>query len=189
MRLEVHLHGYIYLCEGVTRRQVETAMRPLFDYLDVENMGEVQSLEDNQPGIVYHQRDFGLEICCTLDVGGSFFAALEGAMSGIGHLAEQGTAMEVILYHDDGRDETQLIFIGPSSEAIYDAQRRRMVEDVTGLLRRQFSEAGTDEVVKLINDLFRRERGQAAAAAAATEEPDDFPTSQMPGSIGRRRLH
>jgi hypothetical protein len=188
MRLEVHLHGYIYLCEGVTRRQVETAMRPLFDYLDVENMGEVRSLEENQPGIVYHQRDFGLELCCTLDVGNSFFAALESAMSAMGLLAEQGTAVEVILYHADGRDETQLIFIGPSPEAIYDAQRRRMVDDVSNLLRRQFSEAGTDEVVKLLNDLFRRERGKAAAAAA-DEPQEDFPSTQMPGSIGRRRLH
>lgn len=185
MRLEVHLHGYIDLCEGVTRRQVETAMRPLFDYLDVENMGEVRSLEENQPGIAYHQRDFSLEICCTLDVGRSFFGALEKAMTNLGNLAEEGTAIEVILYHPDGRDETQLIFIGPSAEAIQDAQRRRMVEDVSVLLRRQFSEAGTEEVVKLINDLFRREKNWPVAA----DDTEDFPTTQMPGSIGRRRLH
>lgn len=186
MRLEVHLHGYIDLCEGITRRQVETAMRPLFDYLDVENMGEVQSLEENQPGIVYHQRDFSLEICCTLEVGGSFFAALEGAMGSLGRLAEQATSMELILYHPDGRDETQLIFIGPTPDAIHDAQRRRMVEDVSGLLRRQFSEAATDEVVKLINDLFRRERNRSAEMA---EDTEDLISMQMPGSIGRRRLH
>ncbi|OGV71612.1 MAG: hypothetical protein A3B82_03205 [Methylophilales bacterium RIFCSPHIGHO2_02_FULL_57_10] len=186
MRVEVHLHGYIDLCEGVTRRQVETAMRPLFDYLDVENMGEIQSLEESQPGIAYHQRDFGLEICCTLEVGGGFFAALEGAMSGIGRLAEQGTAIEVILYHADGRDETQLIFVGPSAEAIHDAQRRRMVEDITSLLRRQFNEAATDEVVKLVNDLFRRGR---AAAHAVPEEDESTPTMNTPGQTGRRRLH
>jgi hypothetical protein len=185
MRLEVHLHGYIYLCEGVTRRQVETAMRPLFDYLDVENMGEVLSLEEDQPGIVYHQRDFGLELCCTLEVGGSFFAALEGAMSGIGRLAEQATSIEVILYHPDGRDETQLIFIGPTPAAIYDAQRRRMVEDVSVLLSRQFKEAATNEVVALINDLFRRERN----AQPVGEEIDESPSMQIPGAAGRRRLH
>jgi hypothetical protein len=93
MRLEVHLHGYIDLCEGVSRKQVETALRPLFDYLDVENMGEVLSLEEDHPGIVYHQRDFGLEICCTLEVGGSFFPALEAAMSALGRLVEQATAI------------------------------------------------------------------------------------------------
>jgi len=185
MRLEVHLHGYIELCEGVSRRQVETALRPLFAYLDVENMGEVLSLEEDQPGIVYNQREFTLEICCTLEIGNSFFAALEGAMNGVGLLAEQGTAVEVILYHPDGRDEMQLIFIGPSADAIHDAQRRRMIEDVSGLLRRQFSETATNEVVALVNDLFRRERNTQPAA----EEGEEFPSMQMPGSTGRRRLH
>lgn len=185
MRLEVHLHGYIELCEGVSRRQVETALRPLFAYLDVENMGEVLSLEEDQPGIVYNQREFTLEICCTLEVGNSFFAALEGAMSGIGLLAEQGTAIEVILYHPDGRDEMQLIFIGPTPDAIYDTQRRRMIDDVSSLLRRQFNETASAEVVTLINDLFRRERN----AQPAVEETEETPSMQMLGSTGRRRLH
>lgn len=184
MRLEVHLHGYIELCEGVSRRQVETALRPLFDYLDVENMSEVRSLEDSQPGIVYHQRDFSVEMCCTLDVGNSFFGALERSMTALGQLAEQGTAVEVILYHEDGRDETQLIFIGPTPDAIYDAQRRRMVEDVTGLLRRQFSDSATNEVVALVNELFRRERNRPAAP----EENDEFANMQPP-SGNRHRLH
>lgn len=186
MRLEVHLHGYIELCEGVSRRQVETAMRPLFDYLDVENMAEVRSLEENQPGIVYHQRDFSVEICCTLDVGNSFFGALEKSMTALGQFAEQGTAIEVILYHEDGRDETQLIFIGPTPDAIYDAQRRRMVEDVAVLLRRQFNESATDEVVALINELFRRERNRPVAAQE--DNNDDFTTLQPPGG-SRHRLH
>ena len=41
-------------------------------------------------------------------------------------------------------------------------------------------------VVKLVNDLFRRER---ANPSAMTEETEDLPSMQMPGSIGRRRLH
>lgn len=184
MRLEVHLHGYIELCEGVSRKQVETALRPLFDYLDVENMNEVLSLEEDQPGIKFNQREFTLEICCTLEIGNSFFAALEGAMSGIGRLTEQGTAIEVILYHPDGRDEMQLIFIGPTPDAIYDAQRRRMVEDVTSLLRRQFSETATNEVVTLVNELFRRERH----SQPVTAEMDDMSSPSIPES-GRRRLH
>ena len=185
MRLEVHLHGFVELCEGVTRRQVETALRPLFDYLDVENMGEVHSLEDNQPGISYHQRDFTLEICCTLEVGSHFFTVLEPAMSNLGRLAEKATAMELILYHEDGRDETQLVFIGATPEAVYDAQRRRMVEDVSLLLRRQFDEAATSEVLKLVNELFRRERGTQPAA----KESEEMASMQLPGSSGRRRLH
>lgn len=186
MRIEIHLHGYLELCEGVSRKQVETAFRPLFDYLDVDSLNEVLSLEEDQPGLVYHQREFGVEICCTLEVGGHFFAALESAMTGVGHLLEQATALEVIIYHPDGRDEGQLIFVGPSAEAIYDAQRRRMLDEVSNLLRRQFSEPATEEVLTLVNDLFRRERG---SKPVAEESSEDLPSTQMPGSIGRRRLH
>ena len=185
MRLEVHLHGYLELCEGVSKRQVETALRPLFDYLDVENLEEIESLEEDQPGIVYHKREFGVEICCTLEVGNSFFAALEGAMNGVGILLEEATALEVILYHADGRDESQLIFIGPSAAAIQDAQRRRMAEDLSGLLRRHFNEAATAEVLKLVNDLFRREN----KTSNVPEEAEDFSTVQVPGHAGRHRLH
>lgn len=186
MRIEIHLHGYLELCEGVTRKQVETAFRPLFDYLDVESLNEVLSLEEDQPGMVYHQREFGVEICCTLEVGNHFFAALEGAMSGVGRLLEQATSLEVIVYHPDGRDEAQLIFVGPSAEAIQDAQRRRMIEDISGLLRRQFDESAANEVLALVNDLFKRERKTGGNADDVTE---DLPSTQMPGSIGRRRLH
>jgi hypothetical protein len=99
-------------------------------------------------------------------------------------LAEQGTAVEVILYHPDGRDEMQLIFIGPTPDAIYDAQRRRMVEDVTSLMRRQFDESATNEVVALVNELFRRERNKQPI----TEDLDDMSPMHAPGTAGRR-LH
>lgn len=186
MRLEIHLHGYLELCEGVSRKQVENAFRPLFDYLDVDSLNEVLSLEEDQPGLVYHQREFGVEICCTLEVGSNFFAALEGAMIGIGSLLEQATAIEVIIYHTDGRDEAQLIFVGPSADAIYEAQRRRMLDEVSALLRRQFNESATNEVLTLVNDLFKRER---KTPVSADEPAEDLPSSQMPSSIGRRRLH
>jgi hypothetical protein len=186
MRLEVHLHAHLELCEGISRKQVEVALRPLFDYLDVDHMGEIESLEENQPGIVYHQRDFSLELCCTLEVGNNFFAALEKAMNNMGRLLELATTVEVIVYHEDGRDETQLIFVGPTGAAIYDAQRRRMAEEIGLLLRRHFDEAASNEVLALVNDLFRRER---KSDSGGDEVMEDLPSTQMPTSIGRRRLH
>ncbi|TSA50533.1 MAG: hypothetical protein D4R48_01290 [Nitrosomonadales bacterium] len=186
MRTEVHLHGYITLCEGVTRRQVETALLPLLDYLDVENMGEIKSLEENQPGIAFHTREFALEMCCTLEVGRNFFPSLEEAMHGMARLIEQATAVEVIVYHADGRDETQLLFVGPTPEAIYDAQRRRMAEDVGTLLRRQFDQPAVDEVLKLVNELFKRQR---ASHVAPQDDDEVAPSMNTPGQSGRRRLH
>lgn len=186
MRMEVHVHGYIAMCEGITRRQVETALRPLLDYLDVENMGEVKSLEENQPGFAYNQRDFALEMCCTLEVGRNFFHAMEEAMHGLGRFIEQATAVEVSIYHADGRDEMQLLFVGPTPEAIYDAQRRRMAEDVGGLLRRQFDQGAVDEVLKLVNELFHRQR---VSHVMPEEEEEAAPTLNTPSQPGRRRLH
>lgn len=186
MRLETHVHGYIELVEGVSKRQVEGALRPLLEYLDVEHLSELKSLEPDQPGFAFNDRNYTLEMCCTLEIGRNFLPALESAMQGLGRLVETATAIEVILYHEDGRDETQLMFVGPTPAAIRDAQRRRMVEDVSHLLSRHFKQDAVDEVAKLIGDLFRREQGHAAEAAADSEETT---TVQIPGVPGRHRLH
>lgn len=187
MRMEIHVHGYIELVEGVGKRQVEGALRPLLQYLDVEQLSEVQSLEPDQPGFAYNDRNYSLEMCCTLEVGRNFFASLESSMQALGRFVETATAIEVIIYHEDGRDETQLMFVGPTAAAILDAQRRRMVEDVSGLLARHFKQEAIDEVSKLIGDLFRREQAKTTSTAPAREE--DSVTVQIPGEPGRHRLH
>ena len=40
MRVEVHVHGNIQLRAGVTLTQLEVALQPWLDYLDVENIDE-----------------------------------------------------------------------------------------------------------------------------------------------------
>lgn len=191
MRMEVHVHGFIELVEGVSLRQVEGAMRPLLEYLDVEHLSEVQSLEPDQPGFIFGDHEYSMEMCCTLEVGRNFFSALESAMQALGVLVEAATAIEVILYHEDGRDETQLMFVGPTPAAIRDAQRRRMVDDVSGLLARHFKPEAIDEVAKLIGELFRREQVQTVSSVEPAQEPaaDDGATVQIPGIPGRHRLH
>lgn len=188
MRMEVHVHGYIELVEGISKRQVEGALRPLLEYLDLEQLNEVQSLEPDQPGFSFNERNYSLEMCCTLEVGRNFFTSLESSMRNLGRLVETATAIEVILYHEDGRDETQLMFVGPTEAAILDAQRRRMVEDVSHLLARHFKQDAVDEVASLIGELFRREQSKAPSSVQV-EEPEDAATVQIPGEPGRHRLH
>jgi hypothetical protein len=53
-------------------------------------------------------------------------------------------------------------------------------------LRRHFDESATNEVLALVNSLFRRERKGEVTNDDITE---DLPSTQMPTSIGRRRLH
>lgn len=189
MRMEVHVHGYIELVEGVSKRQLEGALRPLLDYLDVEHLSEVQSLEPDQPGFAFSDRNYALEMCCTLEVGKNFFSSLESAMLAMGRLVETATAIEVILYHEDGRDETQLMFVGPTPAAILDAQRRRMVEDVSTLLLRHFKQDAVDEVAALIGELFRREQGKGGSISLTGEAEEDASSVQIPGEPGRHRLH
>lgn len=187
MRMEVHVHGYLELVEGVSLHQVEGALRPLLQYLDVEQLDELKSLEPDQPGFVFNDRNYALEICCTLEVGRNFVHALEQAMLALGRLVENATAIEVISYHEDGRDETQLMFVGPTPEAILDAQRRHMLEDVTELLARHFKPEAVDEVLKLVSDLFQREQKAAGLTSAPAEETATI--MQLSDMPGRHRLH
>ena len=43
--MEVHVHGNAFLCKGVRLPQVEQALRPWLDYLDVDTVAEAASLE------------------------------------------------------------------------------------------------------------------------------------------------
>lgn len=187
MRTEVHVHGYLELVEGITKRQVEGALHPLLNYLDVEHLDELQSLEPDQPGFAFSDRNYTLEMCCTLEVGRNFLHSLEEAMLALGKMVETATAIEVITYHEDGRDESQLMFVGPTPEAILDAQRRRMLEDVSMLLQRHFKPPAVDEVLNLVGDLFHREQKDVANHVATVEE--EFTAVQMSDLPGRHRLH
>lgn len=189
MRQEVHVHGYLELVEGVSRRQVESALQPLLHYLDVEHLKELKSLEPDQPGFVFSDNNWTLEICCTLEVGRNFFGALEQAMLALGRLVENATSIEIIHYHDDGRDESQLMFVGPTPEAILDAQRRHMLEDVSALLARHFRQEAIDEVLNVVDALFRRESQAAKQAPVSEAEPETSASVQIPGVPGRHRLH
>lgn len=187
MRLEVHVHGYLELVEGVSKRQVEHALRPLLNYLDVEHLDELKSLEPDQPGFVFGDRNYTLEMCCTLDVGRNFFNTLEQAMQALGKLVENAAAIELISYHEDGQDESQLMFVGQSPEAILDAQRRYMLQDVSALLSRHFKQEAVDEVLALVSDLFGREQKAEGQQTVVREE--EHPSLQMPDLPGRHRLH
>ncbi len=187
MRLEVHVHGFLELVEGVSNRQVEAALRPLLNYLDVEHLNELKSLEPDQPGFVFSDRNYTLEMCCTMDVGRNFMNCLEEAMQALGKYVENAAPIEVISYHEDGQDESQLMFVGSSPEAILDAQRRQMLHDVSALLGRHFRPAAVDEVLNLVEQLFRRESPQGASVAS--EKDETLSSLQMPETPGRHRLH
>jgi hypothetical protein len=154
MRIEVHVHGTLHLCKGVTLTQVENGLRKWLDYLDVETITESRSLEQEEPGIVFHRSDRVLEICWTGEVGRNFVNRLQETLLELGPLTERASEVEITFYYEDGRDEYQLLFVGPTAQAIHQVQRRRMIEDVSGLLSRHFGEDEVKQVTGLVNELF-----------------------------------
>jgi hypothetical protein len=154
MRTEVHVHGNLRFLKGVTATQVESGLRPWLSYLDIDSVEEARSLEQEEPGIAYDTSARELTICWTGEVGRNFHRCVEESMQTLGPLTDETTVVELTYYHDDGQDESQLIFVGPTPEAIHEAQRRRMIEDVQYLLGRHFGKEATDRVTSVVNELF-----------------------------------
>jgi hypothetical protein len=154
MRTEVHVHGSVFLCKGVRPSQLDQAMRPWLDYLDVDTIGDAHSLEREEPGITYDSKERVVNICWTGEVGRSFQSRLTEAFHNIGPLTEYASEIEVNYYPEGGEDEFYQMFVGPSPEAIHEFRRQCVVEDVSNLLSRHLGKAETDQVAALINQLF-----------------------------------
>jgi hypothetical protein len=157
MRHEVHLHADIPILEGVSRRQLEQALAPLIEYLDADSIAELKSLEQDEPGFKYDEKELILYVCWTGEVGRSFDGALEAALESLGPYCYEAVEVDLTVYHDNGEQESKLLFVGPTAQAIHEAQRRCMIEDVAAILARQFDKQQIAEVTTLVNDLFDRD--------------------------------
>jgi hypothetical protein len=157
MRHEVHLHADIPILEGVSRRQLEQAFMPLLDYLDADGLADVKSLEADEPGFKFNDKELILTVCWTGEIGRSFHGALEAALDGLGPFCYEAVEVDLTLYHENGEQESKLLFVGPTPQAIHEAQRRCMLEDVAAILGRQFDKDRVAEATALVNDLFDRD--------------------------------
>ena len=184
MRMEVHVHADIPILEGVSRKQLDLALMPLLEYLDVESMSEVKSLEADEPGIKYDDKDLLLFICWPGEIGRSCHAALDLALENLGPLCYEAVELEVTLYHPNGEQEQKLMFVEPTAQAIHEAQRRCMIEDVAALLERQFDKSKTGEVLALVNEMFDRDWKDKASQPKKPERA--FETYTRPS---RKNLH
>lgn len=184
MRHEVHLHADIPILEGVSRRQVEQALMPVLDYLDADGLADVKSLEVDEPGFKYDDKELLLTICWTGEIGRSFDGALEAALNSLGPLCYEAVEVDLTVYHENGEQESKLLFVGPTPQAIHEAQRRCMLEDVAAILGRQFDKERVAEVTALVNDLFDRDWKEKAAQPKKPERA--FESYTKPS---RKNLH
>lgn len=184
MRLEVHVHADIPILEGVSKRQLEQAFAPLLEYLDADNLADVKSLEADEPGIKYDEKELILYVCWTGEIGRSFHGALEAVLDNLGPYCYEAVEVDVTLYLENGEQESRLMFVGPTAQAIHEAQRRCMIEDVVGILSRQFGKAEIARVTALVNELFDADWKEKASKPQKPERA--FETYTRPS---RKNLH
>ena len=185
MRLEVHLHADVPMLEGVSKKQIEHALAPLLDYLDAEGMADVKSVEPDEPGLRYDDKELMLLMCWTGEVGRSFHPALDAALENLGPLCYEAVEIELTLYLQNGEQESRLLFVGPTAHAIHEAQRRCMIEDVSAILERQFDKEKSAEVATLVNQLFDRDwKEKASGVKPQTERAFEYATRPS-----RKNLH
>jgi uncharacterized protein DUF6806 len=163
MRHEVHVHADIPILEGVSRRQVEQALAPWLEYLDADGLADVKSIEPDEPGLKYDEKELILYFCWTGEVGRGFHGTLETALENLGPYCYEAVEVEVTMYHESGEQESKLLFVGPTAHAIHEAQRRCMIEDVAAILGRQFEKDKVGEATALVNDLFDRDWKEKAS--------------------------
>ena len=184
MRHEVHVHADIPILEGVSRRQIEQAFAPLLEYLDADGLGDVKSLEPDEPGVKYDEKELILYICWTGETGRSFQGALEAALENVGPYCYEAVEVDLTLYLENGEQESKLLFVGPTAHAIHEAQRRCMIEDVAAILARQFEKDKVGEATALVNDLFDRDWKEKASQQKKPERA--FESYTRPS---RKNLH
>lgn len=183
MRVEVHVHGTILLRSGTSAEQMESAMRPLLDYIDEDSLAEVRSIHPDEPGIAYDRRRRVIEICWTGDVGRSFRQLLSEALEALNAYCEEAAPIDITYYHEDGRDEFDVIFVGPTPESVDRARRQRMMEDLQHVLSREFDGSEISQVLELVNQMFERHWESGRRPSPAT--PADTPA----GVMRRKHLH
>lgn len=184
MRLEVHVHADIPILEGVSKRQLEQAFAPVLEYLDADGLSDVKSLEPDEPGIKYDEKDLMLYVCWTGEIGRSFHGALEAALENLGPYCYEAVEVDVTLYLENGEQESRLLFVGPTAHAIHEAQRRCMIEDVAAILGRQFDKTEVAQVTALVNELFDRDWKEKASQQKKPERA--FESYTRPS---RKNLH
>jgi hypothetical protein len=185
MRLEVHVHADIPMLEGVSRKQIEQALAPWLEYRDCDTLADVKSLEAEEPGLRFDEKELMLSVCWTGEIGRSFHAALEAALEKLGPYCYEAVEVDVTLYQENGDQESRLLFVGPTTQSIHEAQRRCMIEDVSAILERQFDKEKSAEVATLVNQLFDRDwKEKASGVKPQPERAFDYATRPS-----RKNLH
>jgi len=171
---EIHVHGEVALREGISYEQLQEALRPLWQYAGARSLSDgAHSFYEDEPGILFDNKENLLQICWTVRGGDDFRQCLDDMCMGINDLARQGAAIEVTFYdadydeeedeeddapedEDASRDDFFMLFVGPTPAAIMQVQRDLLVQDVVSLMERHFDGAELSGVIAEVDKLFSR---------------------------------
>jgi hypothetical protein len=195
---EIHVHGQVLLRADVGFDQLQEALKPLWKYAGARSLADgAASAYEEEPGITYDAQEHLLQMCWTLQGEDDFRHQLDDLCMNLNELSAAGSQIEVTFYdadydeddEDEGRearDDFVLLFVGPTPEAIMQAQRDLLVEDVVALMERHFDGAELGGVVSEIDKLFQ---GRYSALTSSLElgKPPRGPGSGTPGHGGGRR--
>ena len=189
---EIHVHGDIPIKPGVTIKQIEDALKPMWKYAGAKSLADATSLFDEEPGLAYDAHKHELSLCWTVEGNTDFQNALDEACGAVCDLSSEGAGIEVSYYDNDdeeGRDEFGLIFIGPTPEAIHETQRQFMLEDMTRLMERHFDKGEMVEVVDAVNRLFAKRLLSISQGQKLTRFELPSGGGSGHGGGGKRHLH
>ncbi|WP_296870744.1 DUF6806 family protein [Tibeticola sp.] len=163
---EIHVHGDVPLRPEVSFDELQEALKPLWKYAGARSLAAAAASHyDDEPGIEFDAKEHVLHLCWTVLGDEDFRQALDEMCMGLNDLAETGAPIEVSFYDaefdeedagpdEEARDDFLMLFVGPTPEAIIQAQRDLLVEDVVHLMERHFDGAELGGVVAEIDKLF-----------------------------------
>jgi hypothetical protein len=164
---EIHVHGDVKLREGVDFDALQDALKPLWKYAGARSLADgAASLYEDEPGIRFDPQQRLLQMCWTLAGDEDFRHQLDDLCMNLNELSAEGSQIEVSFYDTDydddddddeereARDDFVLLFVGPTPQAIMQAQRDLLIEDVVALMERHFDGAELGGVVAEIDKLF-----------------------------------
>lgn len=163
---EIHVHGEVILRPEVDSKALQDALEPIWRYAGASSLeGGAQSIYDTEPGIRFDRPDHALRMCWSVYGNDNFRQCVDDLCMNLNELAVAGAAVEVTFYDAqfdeedaeagrESRDDFLLLFVGPTPQAIMQAQRDLLVEDTVALMERHFDGAQLGGVVAEIDKLF-----------------------------------
>lgn len=195
---EIHVHGDVKLRSDVGFDALQDALKPLWKYAGARSLADgAASLYEDEPGIRFDPQEHLLQMCWTLAGDEDFRQQLDDMCMNLNEVSATGASVEVTFYdaefdEDDedagreSRDDFLLLFVGPTPQAIMQAQRDLLVEDVVQLMERHFDGSELGGVVSEIDKLFSA-RFDALVNSLQIGKPPRGTGGTPPGHGGGRR--